>query len=102
MNENYRPLAILFQSIRKRHFLYIDSGEHLADRLFAKHQIRVKFTREYIHNRTNYRVIFCKIPPKDVPKFEQAMAELTNNMLLLGHNDYLDFCQDLTCWLNED
>lgn len=82
-------------SIFYARFAFLDTSDYLADRLFAKHQVRVRFGREFVNPSSEYRVITCKVRKKDVPQFQAALAELPNKMLLLGHYDYLEESQKL-------
>lgn len=81
-------------SIRYCYYAYIDTHENLADQLFIKHKVRVYFEKEYQRNDTDYKIIFCKVKKKDKPEFLSALSELADKMLLLGHTDYTQFCED--------
>ena len=75
-------------------FAYFDIKEnYLADDLFIKYKIRVKFGREFWKDDDKYALIMCKIKKRDVPKFIQAIEELENKALLIGYVDYPDFCK---------
>lgn len=77
------------------HYMYFDlntDSNYIADSLFYKREIPVKFKDEMTRDGDKYRAIFCKIKPKYKEKFEEAMKELVNKMFLCGHNDYLDYC----------
>ena len=82
-------------SLRYRFYAYLDSEEYQADRLFIKHQVRVKFLQEYTKKESSYRVIFCRIQKRDEGAFLDALRELPNKMLLCGHPDYPDQCKQL-------
>lgn len=87
-------------TIEKFSFLYdffaiIDTADYLADQLFIKHQVHVRFGPEFVCPDAPYRVIMCKCRKKDVGAFLDAIKELPNKMLLCGHPDYLTFCEDL-------
>ena len=68
-----------------------DSG-YVADSLFFRRKIHVKFLDEMVRDGDKYRVIFCRIRKKDKKPFEEALAEIRTKMSLLGHNDYDDYC----------
>lgn len=36
-----------------------------------------------------------KVRKKDTAEFEKSMELLCNNMLLFGHNDYMEFCNSI-------
>ena len=77
------------------HYAYIDTKNYLADPLFNKNEVWVKFGDEYNKEGENYIVMFCKIKKRDQARFERTMLELRNKMLICGHNDYDEFCEDL-------
>ena len=79
-------------------YMYIDLNvdeNYVADSLFYKRDIPVKFKDEWSKDEDKYRVIFCKVRKKYKAKFEEALEELKNKMALLGHIDYEDYCNDL-------
>lgn len=43
----------------------------------------------------DYLIIFCKVRKKDEGKFLKALNELEKKMLLMGHHDYIAFCENL-------
>ncbi len=76
-----------------RHYAFIDTPEHLADSLFIRHKVRVRYGQEYTNDQYDYSFIFCKIRKKDEKPFLAALGELSNKMMLCRHLDYDDFCQ---------
>ena len=75
-------------------FLYIfDCDEYLADQLFIKHKVPVKFGKEYCKNNSRYCVISCKIRKRYEEEFKKALAEMDNKMILRGYTDYADFAR---------
>ena len=82
-------------SLRYAYYAFLDTDVYLADQLFIKHQVRVRFREEYVRNDSPYRVIFCQVRKRDRMRFLAAMEELPNKMLLLGHTDYLETCYAL-------
>ena len=76
-----------------RHYAFIDVPDHLADSLFIRHKVRVRFGQEYTNDQHGYSFIFCKIRKKDEKPFLEALSELSNKMMLCRHPDYDDFCQ---------
>lgn len=75
-------------------YCYVDCHNYLADALFDKRQIPVRFGDEYRKDNKEYRVIFCKIKRKYKDQFEKALMELPNKMLLYGYKDYEKFCHE--------
>ena len=81
---------------RKAGFVYVDSPDYLADKLFIKHQIRVDFGREYVKDTWPYALIFCKVRKKDCEAFTEAMADLERKMFLQGRGEsYAEFCRSV-------
>ena len=76
------------------YYAYIDTPDYLADSLFIKHKVSVCCMQEYCHPATEYIVILCKCLKKDSERFCTALEELSNKMLICGHPDYIDFCQN--------
>ena len=74
--------------------LILDCDEYLADQLFIKHKVPVKFGKEYRKNDSRYCVISCKIRKRYEEEFKKALAEMDNKMILRGYTDYADFCEN--------
>lgn len=75
-------------------FVYVDLPEYLADRLFIKHMVKVKFDKDQMRRPGDpYVVVFCKVRKKDTGKFLAALDELPEKMHLHGHKDYEEYCQ---------
>ena len=82
-------------SIFYSHYAFIDSLDYLADQLFIKQKVKVDFGKEYGREGSDYLVIFCKVRKTKEKEFIEALEELENKMLLMGHKDYLSFCADM-------
>ena len=85
-------------------YAYVDldvDSDYVADSLFYRRKIRVKFREELNRAGDKYRVIFCTVRQKDRKAFEEALEEIPNKMSLLGHNDYVDYCVRLISEMNE-
>ena len=85
-------------------YAYVDLNtdeNYVADSLFYRHKVPVKFGDEMVRDGDKYRVIFCKIKRKYRNEFEKALGEISNKMSLLGHNDYEAFCDRLMTQLNQ-
>ena len=82
-------------SIFYTYYAFIDSQDYLADQLFVKHKVKVDFGKEHCHKGSNYLVMFCKVRKTKEKEFIQALEELENKMLLMGHRDYPSFCADI-------
>ena len=85
------------------HYMYIDLNvdeDFVADSLFYKRNIPVKFGEEMSKDDDKYRVIFCKVRKKYRKAFEEALREIPNKMNLLGHTDYEEYCTKLVDLVN--
>lgn len=97
MNEekmNY--IEIRKMSLLYYHYCFVDTNEYLADGIFYKNRITVRFGAEFVREGASYRFIFCKIYKKDRNIFLQSMEELKKKMLLTGNVDYECFCKKIT------
>lgn len=81
------------RSLWYKHFCYADVREYLADALFEKYNIHVRYEGEYQKAGCDYVFIFCKVPKKEADKFEMALDELKRKMLLLGYPEYPEICE---------
>lgn len=91
MMKNYLDLG-RFLLIYQR-FVFLDTEDYLADQLFIRHRVRVRFGDEYVHPEHPYRFIFCTVRRKDKQRFLDALAEMSDKMTILGHPDYDAFCE---------
>ncbi|MPL97273.1 hypothetical protein SDC9_43462 [bioreactor metagenome] len=80
-------------SLCHRFYAFLDSSDYLADQLFIKHKVRVKFLQEYQKDGFDLRTIFCRIHKRDEGAFLDALNELSNKMMLCGHVDYPAQCR---------
>ena len=80
--------------------LNVDEG-YVADSLFYKRNIPVKFKDELAREDDKYRVIFCKVKRKYIKDFEEALEELKTKMELLGYLDYEEYCNNIIALLDE-
>ena len=75
-------------------FAYFDIVDHLADSLFARQNISVKYEREFSNPVSPYHLVVCKVRVWERDGFLKAVGQLANKMNLLGFNDYQAFCRD--------
>lgn len=75
-------------------YAFIDLEEHLADSLFARWNVPVKYEREFANRENPYRLVICRFLPWHLEGFLKAMAHLPGKMNLLGYADYQDFCRE--------
>ena len=76
-------------------YMYIDHKDYLADSLLTQNHVSVRFGSEFSRDNSPYRIIICKVRKKDTAEFEKSMELLCNKMLLFGHNDYMEFCNNI-------
>ena len=76
-------------------YAYVDHNSYLADRLFVQNKVTMKFKGEMRRENSSYCIIFCKVLKCDVERFEEALTKLKDKMLLLGHGDYQDVCDEI-------
>ena len=82
-------------------YAYVDTHNYIADSLFYKREIPVKFMDEYVKDGEDYRIIFCSIKRRYNEQFKKALEELKSKMLLCGHNDYEEYCNKLMEQMHE-
>lgn len=76
-------------------YAYVDHSSYLADQLFMQNKVTVKFKGEMGREDSPYCIIFCKVLKRDAERFEEALERLKDKMLLLGHGDYQDVCDEI-------
>jgi len=89
---------LFFGGLFRLKYAYIDLNtdrDYVADSLFYKRNIHVRFIDEMVRDGDKYRIIFCKIQKKYKKAFEEALEEIRTKMSLLGHNDYDEYCDRL-------
>lgn len=86
---------VKFKSLLWTKYYYADCKDYLADSLFYKRKIPIRFFGEYQHPDKKYIVIVCKVRNKYQKDVEDALKELFGKMELLGWNDYGDFCNEM-------
>ena len=88
-------------SVFSVHYAYVDHGLYLADQLFVQNRVRVRLKGEMRREDSYYCIIFCKVLKRDAERFEEALARLKDKMLLLGHKDYQDECDEIGKMIEE-
>lgn len=77
----------------QRHFIYADTAEHKAERIFAERGLRVRSRKgHYRKEGSPYCFVVCSVSPKDRDAFIECMADMHRAILLAGHTDYDDAC----------
>ena len=87
-----------------KQYIYVDCKNYLADDLFIKNKITVKFEGDFTKDDSDYIFVYCKVKKKDHDKFIKTLGELKNKMLIMGYFDYELFCEKqinkILCKLN--
>lgn len=76
-------------------YAYVDHSSYLADQLFVQNKVSMKFKGEMATKDSPYCIVFCNVLKRDVEKFEEALDKLKDKMLLLGHADYPNVCDEI-------
>lgn len=80
----------------RQNYMYLDVGEYLADRIFIRHDLPVKFfDQEFGRKDSDVRLIHCSIRRKNNEEFEKCMEELCDAAALMGYTDYAAACEGL-------
>lgn len=80
---------------RFSYYCYVDTKEHLADDILAKHKIHIKFRKVVDKKDADYCFVVCRIPKKQDNVFQTAMDELSDKMAISNHEDYENFCNQV-------
>lgn len=70
-------------------FVYIDTGDHLAEYIFYRYDTPVHVTKEFSFPGTKYRIVIGWLSDEYRETFADAMAELRDMMSC----DYERYCQ---------
>lgn len=76
-------------------FIFVDTSDYLADQLFIDEEVKVRFGGEYVKEGCDYINILASCSKKDFPKVEKALGRMNDKMLICGHTDYEEFCNDI-------
>ena len=80
----------------RRKYMYLDLSEYLADRIFIRHKLKVKFHRKEYHSPTGQLVfVLCSIHRKNEKAFEECMQELADTAAMTGCREYARICGQL-------
>lgn len=87
MGKNYIRLKnrIPFKST----FCFIDTVDYIADEIFFNHEFhkKVKLSPNELHKRgSDFVIVKCTIPTKDIPTFEMCMEHLRRKIEFLDYD----------------
>lgn len=78
------------------YYIFLDTDRYMAEQLFIKHGINVKFGSEFVREDTPYRFICCKIKKRAEQQFLDALKEMDTKAVLLGYHEYDKYCNALS------
>lgn len=74
-------------------FVYVDAPDYVADKLFIKHKVAVRFAKDQMRRPGDpYVIVFCSVSKKDIDRFVAAIEELPEAMRQNGYEDYMEYC----------
>lgn len=91
---NYIRLRRPFIDLFCREYVYLDSEEYFADRIFERKNMRVKFYPEEL-KKGQWTIVRCRITKKGESDFIKSMEELSRNIYLFTNkgDEYTEFCK---------
>ena len=76
-------------SRKKSRYLFLDANNrHLADSVFAKMGVPVRFDDELVSPDGKWAWRFCWVKKPDEKRFLDAMERMKSSFLLCGYTDY--------------
>lgn len=94
--------AIHIKSLFRYKYLVGDTDELLWKQLCLKHGIDAKVERGHFHKKgTDWSLYLISIPKRYLEEFRKVSEEVTNTRLVMGFNDYVDFCDEVKRLLEE-
>lgn len=87
-------------------YLYLDTADYIADKVFIDNKLRVHFGKEYVRGEDRrYRIIHAKFSKRRESDFIKCMEELCNRIMLIEPNaykKYKDICDEVIAQLNRN
>lgn len=77
-------------SFRYRYFAYLDLLEYVADGIFRRMGVDLRFVRTYSNSEGVWAVVMVKVRKEHVEMFMEAMEEMAKSILIRGHAEYYD------------
>lgn len=90
MNKNYLKLQSF--SFFSNFYIFIDTIDHIYERIMQNNGIILKGIKEYIKAESPFRLITCHVKKSDESLFCEAIKQIRNTALLLGYRDYDSMC----------
>lgn len=76
-------------------YMYVDSAERRADRLFGRSELPVSFEDDLAKPGCGFIVVICTVAKAREADFLECMADLERAMLIEGRDDYPAFCGEM-------
>ena len=76
-------------------YMYIDSAERRADRLFVRSGLPVSFEDDLAKPGCGFIVVICTVSKAREADFLECMADLERAMLIEGRDGYPAFCEEI-------
>ena len=77
-------------------YMYIDKNPPIADRIFERRRIPVKYLYDFENEGIKYLCTFISVNKKYKEEFEDCMEELARNILISGGRNYGKICDEIS------
>ena len=84
------------------YFYYVDIWDRMGDRIFDNHDLKVKLTDDIDDGVADYQLVEVRVSKKDEKELISAFSDFSNRMLLTGHVDYDEYCEEIVPFFEED
>ena len=85
-------------NIFNNYYIYIDTKDYKADRIFIGQQLWFKIKKEWHNPESNYCIILIRTKKRDEDKFKKCMDLLSQKQLICNNSSYME---DATAILGE-
>lgn len=82
-------------TLLRSYYVYVDNRQYLADNIFEKNNIKVKYRKELDYPESDYKIIFVSVSNRKDFLFVKSMCELEEAMINKGYNDYEETCNKI-------
>lgn len=83
-------------SRRYVYYIYLDHADNMADSLFYREHITVRFKGDFMKEGCDWKYVAVKVRKADEQTFLKALKELPNKLLIAGYDGY----DDALAWMN--
>ena len=98
-------IKLNYKSLNKKYFMYVDTNRYLADDLYIKKKIKIKYLKKEFNMKLynqKYNLLLVKIPKKEEELFIECMNELDNKISSSDVNGYDEICNDLASYISDE